>query len=114
MASKTAGSSLGLLAVAILCTPSAAFPQAPPTPPDEVRQAAATFVAAFNDLDWSRFAESWDEGATAFLPLKGQPHRIGGRAAIVAAFKKVFGDFPARRSGPPYLTSGLLNRAIQR
>lgn len=101
MTSRAKRSGSYLLAVAALCFPQAVFPQAPGSPEEEVRQAAAEFVDAFNDLDWSRFAASWDENATAFLPLVGQPHRIEGRSAIVAAFQEVFGDFPARMSGPP-------------
>jgi len=103
MTSRPARSPLCLLATILSFAP-AAFPQAPHSPADEVRQAAATLVAAFNDLDWSGFADSWDEDATAFLPLRGQPHRVEGRSAIVAAFKQVFGDLPARMSGPPYLS----------
>ena len=40
----------------------------------------------------------------SFAVLVGHPHRIEGRSAIVAAFQEIFGDFPARMSGPPYLT----------
>ena len=104
MKSKARGLGLCLLTAATLSFPQTVFSQAPPSPAEEVRQAAAAFVAAFNDLDWSRFTESWDENATAFPPLKGQPQRIEGRAAIVAAFQQVFGDFPARMSGSPYLS----------
>jgi ketosteroid isomerase-like protein len=70
----------------------------------QVSAAAEAFVDAFNDLDWERFEEAWAEDATAFMPLPEFPARLSGRDTIVAAFRSVFGDFPDRFEGPPYLT----------
>lgn len=70
----------------------------------QVARAAEAFVDAFNDLDWERFTEAWAEDATVFHPLPDFPARIQGRDAIVSTFQSVFGDFPDRFEGPPYLT----------
>jgi uncharacterized protein (TIGR02246 family) len=70
----------------------------------DVRDAAASFVDAFNDLDWERFSASWAEDATAFFPPRIEANRVEGRAAIVARFQAVFEDFPTEASDPPYLS----------
>ena len=69
----------------------------------QVAQAADSFVDAFNDLDWDRFAEAWAEDATVFMPMPEFPARLEGRDTIVSTFQSVFGDFPSRFEGPPYL-----------
>jgi ketosteroid isomerase-like protein len=70
----------------------------------EVRDAAASFVDAFNDLDWERFSASWAEDATAFFPPGIEANRVEGKAAIVAQFQAAFEDFPTEASDPPYLS----------
>ncbi len=70
----------------------------------DVRDAATSFVDAFNDLDWERFSASWAEDATAFFPSGIEANRVEGRAAIVARFQSVFADVPTEASDPPYLS----------
>ena len=77
-----------------------------------VAAAADTFVDAFNDLDWERFQDAWTEDATAFLPTAGTPARLTGRDTIVSVFQAIFGDFPARFDGPPYLSIDPIDRQI--
>ena len=68
-----------------------------------VRQAAARFVDAFNNLDWARFAASFDSTATIFHPSAALMSRIEGRDSLVKSFQGVFKDVPGQRPGPPYL-----------
>jgi ketosteroid isomerase-like protein len=79
----------------------------------EVREAAAAFVDAMNDLDWGRFTERWAEDATAFLPVPGLDQRVQGRDAIVEAFRTVFSGLEDREEGPPYLSIQPLDLRIQ-
>jgi ketosteroid isomerase-like protein len=72
-------------------------------PEAEVRQAAASFVEAFNNLDWIEFAASFDAQATIFHPGAESMRRLEGRDALVASFQAIFADVPNERPGPPYL-----------
>jgi ketosteroid isomerase-like protein len=69
-----------------------------------VRQAAVRFVDAFSNLDWARFAASFDSTATIFHPSAALMGRIEGRDSLVKSFQGLFKDIPNQRSGPPYLT----------
>ena len=80
---------------------------------DEVMAAAETFVRAFNDLEWETFEASWAEDATAFFPMPGRDRRLEGRDAVVGAFQEIFGDFPEREPGPPYLSIRPLDVHVQ-
>lgn len=97
---RTVFPALTLLALA----PSTARAQDPVEPQAQVARAAEAFVDAFNDLDWDRFEQAWAEDATAFMPMPDVPARLSGRDTIVATFKAIFGDFPDRFDGPPYLS----------
>ena len=70
----------------------------------DVRDAAASFVDAFNNLDWERFEASWAEDATAFFPPRIEANRVEEKPAIVAQFRAVFEDLPTEAPGPPYLS----------
>jgi ketosteroid isomerase-like protein len=69
-----------------------------------VRLAAARFVEAFNNLDWTEFAASFDPEATIFHPSAALKRRIEGRDALVASFQGIFADVPNQQPGPPYLS----------
>jgi len=68
-----------------------------------VRRAAVQFVDAFNNLDWARFAASFDSTATIFHPSAALMSRIEGRDSLVKSFQGIFKDIPSQRAGPPYL-----------
>ncbi len=99
--------SIGLLIVP--CVLSAIAPaqshaqRAAADPQAAVRQAALQFVDAFNNLDWPRFAASFDSTATIFHPMATFMRRIEGRDSLVESFKRIFRDTPNQRPGPPYL-----------
>ncbi|WP_176473060.1 YybH family protein [Sphingomonas lenta] len=74
---------------------------------DGVEQAAAAWLAAFNDLDLPRFLTFFAADASLFMPGPGQ---AGGRrvdpAQLPATWTAEFAKLRARsaKSSPPYLT----------
>ena len=68
----------------------------------DVLAAAASFIEAFNNLDWERFRATFADDATVFFPSEA-PTRADGRSAVEAGFKPMFDDGKKRGGGPPYL-----------
>lgn len=69
----------------------------------EVEQALATFLEAFNNLDWEAFCRCFADDATVFFPGAPFPAaRASGRAAVEAAFAPYFAELRATVAGPPY------------
>jgi hypothetical protein len=67
----------------------------------EIRAAAEHFLRVFDQLDWESFSACWSSDPTAFFP--GDDFRLDGRAAVLARFRVLFDQVPARSPGPPYL-----------
>jgi ketosteroid isomerase-like protein len=67
-----------------------------------VEQALATFLDAFNRLEWERFRACFAPEATTFHP-SGALHRLTGDA-FDQAWQRVFADIRSRsgQSTPPY------------
>lgn len=69
----------------------------------EVRAALALFLVAFENLEWDRFRQCFDDDATVFFPAPSLPHRHDGRAAFEAGFADVFAQIrKAAPTGPPF------------
>ena len=69
----------------------------------EVRAALALFLAAFENLEWDRFRQCFDDDATVFFPAPTAPERSDGRAAVEAHFADVFELIRrATPAGPPF------------
>ena len=77
-----------------------------------VRAALDSFIVDFNHLDSARFSARWAEGASAVLPFPDTPHRLDGRAAVLARFMAYFAQMRRERSGPPFLFMVLRNVRI--
>jgi ketosteroid isomerase-like protein len=71
---------------------------------DEVELVAASFIDAFNDLDWERFRQFFAEDATVFFPFADTPRRVSGKMEIEARFEKFFNEARRGNDGPPYLS----------
>jgi len=72
----------------------------------ELREALASFVDAFNNLNWEAFRTWIAEDATVFnpdIPEALTLGRIDGREAIERNFLTVFEETKRQTSGPPYL-----------
>ncbi len=78
------------------------------TDPDTaaVRAAVMEFIRAIDHLDLDALGESFSEEATAFYPFGLTPHRLNGRAEIVAAQDRGFTwarqQFAAAGQSEPY------------
>ena len=69
----------------------------------EVRATLALFLAAFENLEWERFRQCFDDTATVFFPAPTPPERADGRAAVDARFTEVFAQIrSATPGGPPF------------
>jgi len=69
----------------------------------DVRAALALFLAAFENLEWERFRQCFDDTATVFFPAPTPPERADGRAAFEARFTEVFAQIRrAAAGGPPF------------
>lgn len=69
----------------------------------EVRAALALFLTVFENLEWDRFRQCFDDDATVFFPAPSPPHRHDGRAAVEAEFAYVFAQIrKAAPNGPPF------------
>jgi quinol monooxygenase YgiN/ketosteroid isomerase-like protein len=69
----------------------------------EVRATLALFLTAFENLDWDRFRQCFDDDATVFFPAPSPPQRHDGRTAVEAGFADVFARIrKAAPSGPPF------------
>lgn len=67
----------------------------------EIQAAAEHFLRVFDKLDWESFSACWSSDPTAFFP--GDDFRLDGRAAVLARFRTLFDQVPARSPGSPYL-----------
>ena len=77
-----------------------------PKPADEVRKALASFIDAFNNLDWQAFHGWIAADATLFnpeIPEATDLERIDGKEAIDLSFRSVFEATKRDAAGPPYL-----------
>ena len=82
----------GRLVSAILCVlicPSLLAQTRSTREQDEVREALANFVVAFDNLDWETFRLAFSDDATVFYP-RAFPERANGRAEFEKTFKVVF------------------------
>jgi len=88
----------------LLCTTLTAGQATPAalSPESEVQSTLATFVKAFDNLDWETFRESFEDDATVFYP-RATPDRASGRAEFEQTFKKVFEQIRAGRTNGPYM-----------
>jgi len=67
-----------------------------------VQNAADVWVAAFNNLEWETFRNSFSDDATVFFPFVQVPRRATGRAEVESLFKQFFDAARKRKSSPPY------------
>lgn len=65
---------------------------------DEVRQALAKFVEAFNNLDWDKFVDCFTSDATVFMAYTP----VATRTSVAGAFLPLF-ERARTLPGPPYL-----------
>jgi ketosteroid isomerase-like protein len=68
----------------------------------EVRNTLRSFIDAFDNLDWDRFRQAFDDKATVFYP-RGFPERATGRAEFEAGFRKVFEQIRGNKTAAPYM-----------
>jgi len=86
------------------------------TPPDstEVIQAIDTFINAFSNLKWEKFADCWADEATAFFPPSARfPYRAGNKQEVLHIFQNVFENARKKKSSPPYIIIEPLDMRIQ-
>jgi quinol monooxygenase YgiN/ketosteroid isomerase-like protein len=69
----------------------------------DARAALALFLAAFENLEWDRFRQCFDDAATVFFPAPTAADRSSGRVAFEARFTEVFTEIRrAAPAGPPF------------
>lgn len=68
----------------------------------QVRSTLASFIHAFDNLDWDRFRAFFTDDATVFYP-RAFPERANGRAEFEKTFARVFETIRAGRSKGPYM-----------
>lgn len=68
----------------------------------EVRDALANFISAFDNLDWEAFRLAFDDNATVFYP-RAFPERANRRAEFEKTFKVVFQQIRDGKTRPPYM-----------
>jgi ketosteroid isomerase-like protein len=68
----------------------------------QVRDTLASFVRAFDNLEWDTFRAFFDDDATVFYP-RAFPERANGRDEFERTFKTVFEQIRSGRSKGPYL-----------
>jgi SnoaL-like protein len=68
-----------------------------------VTQAATTFLAAFDSLNWDSFVAHLSDSVDGYWPRPDTAERLRNRAAVEARFKALFAQLRATRPGPPYL-----------
>jgi ketosteroid isomerase-like protein len=95
----------GRLVSAILCVlifPSLLAQTKSTREQEEVREALANFVVAFDNLNWETFRLSFSDDATVFYP-RAFPERANGRAEFEKTFKVVFDQIRGNKAKPPYM-----------
>jgi ketosteroid isomerase-like protein len=96
---------LGRFVSAILCVlifPSLLAQTKSSREQEEVRQALANFVVAFDNLNWETFRLAFSDDATVFYP-RGFPERADGRPEFEKTFKVVFEQIRGNKTKPPYM-----------
>ncbi len=83
-----------VLALSALAQPQAGHAE------EEVRETLASFIRAFDDLDWEHFRMAFDDNATVFYP-RGTPQRANGRAEFEKTFQTVFQQIRGGQTAPP-------------
>jgi ketosteroid isomerase-like protein len=70
----------------------------------EVRQFVASFLRAFDDLDWPTFRSCFDDDASVFYP-EFFPRRVQGQKQLDASWRTVFENVRTQsgRSSSPYM-----------
>jgi len=95
----------GRLVSAILCVlicPSLLTQTRSTREQEEVREALANFVVAFDNLNWETFRLAFSDDATVFYP-RAFPERANGRVEFEKTFKVVFDQIRGNKSKPPYM-----------
>ena len=91
------------LVVSLLLLLAPVFAETKPAPANsEVQVALASFVQAFDNLDWEAFRSAFSDDATVFYP-RGFPKRASGRAEFEKTFKAVFEQIRGAKTRPPYM-----------
>jgi ketosteroid isomerase-like protein len=89
-------------AILFLLISPALQPQIRPTAAQsEVRDVLATFVQAFDDLDWEVFRSAFSDDATVFYP-RAFPERANGRAEFEKTFRIVFDQIRDGKTQAPF------------
>ena len=94
---------LGVLACSL---PARAFQnKTNAAPRNSVEQALASFLTAFDNLDWPSFAACFSDDATVFHPALPNVRRTDSRKDFESAWLGVFARIRASsgRSSPPYM-----------
>jgi len=105
----------GRLVSAILCVlicPSLLTQTRSTREQEEVREALANFVVAFDNLNWETFRLAFSDDATVFYP-RAFPERANGRVEFEKTFKVVFDQIRGNKSKPPYMHIQLKEMRIQ-
>ena len=70
----------------------------------EVQQFIASFVRAFDDLDWTRFRSCFDDDASVFYP-EFFPRRVEGVTNLQQSWQRVFDNIRVNsgKSQAPYM-----------
>lgn len=80
---------------------------------NQIKEAAQSFLTAFDALDWEPFQQCFAPDATIFMPFPDVVRRLDGWEAIAPVFQPFFVKVRAERSGPPYLNLQPLDLAVQ-
>lgn len=104
-----------VMLVVLACAPARTPPAADSTAVVTLRQATTQFLAAFDSLDWSRFAAVLSDTVDAYWPRPDSAEHLVNRAQVEAQYRAFFERIRATRPGPPYLhlnATGLAARVI--
>ena len=86
----------------LLISPSLLGQAKPTSTEAQVRDALASFIHAFDNLDWESFRLAFSDDATVFYP-RGFPELANGRAEFEKRFKVVFDQIRDGKTGAPYM-----------
>ncbi len=78
----------------------------------EVQKTLATFIQAFDNLDWENFRLAFADDATVFYP-RTLPRRADGRLEVERNFRQVFEQIRGGKSKGPYMDLQPRNLKIQ-
>lgn len=81
-----------------------------------VRSALTQFLAAYENLDWEPFAESFAQDAMVFFSAPESPRGVQGKAAALTRFRLVFDGIrrTSGRTSPPFQRLRPTNLAVTR